>query len=71
MFFPIFCSISWLYIKFQTFFKKKVIVIANIFPKIQTVKDLVRPLYNKRHFRTRFDSQRVQGLETLMKSVNG
>ena len=44
------------------------IVVDNVLPKLQTVKDLVRPLSKKRRFRTLFDSQHVQGFETLMKS---
>ena len=39
---------------------KKMIVIANVFPKLQTVKILVRPLSKKRRFRTRFDSEHVK-----------
>ena len=42
-------------------FQKKKIVIANIFPKLQTVKDLLKPLSKKRHFRTSFNSQHVKG----------
>ena len=38
-------------------FQKKIMVIANIFPKLETVKYFVRPLCKKRRFRTRFDSQ--------------
>ena len=44
------------------------IVIANIFPNLQTVKDLVRSLSKKRCFRTHFDSQDVKGFQTLAKS---
>ena len=44
------------------------IVIANKFPKLQTVKYLVRPLTKKRRFRTSFDSQHVQGSQTFVKS---
>ena len=35
---------------------KKIIVIANVFLKLQTVKNSVRPLSKTRRFRTRFDS---------------
>ena len=49
------------------FFKKK-IVIANAFPKLQSVEDLVRPLSKKRRFRTSFDSHHVKGSQTLVKS---
>ena len=46
------------------FFEKKVIVISNVFPKLQTVKGLAEPLSRKRRFRTSFDSQRVNGFGT-------
>ena len=36
------------------------IIIANVFPKLQTVKNFVRRLSKKLRFRTRFDSQRVK-----------
>ena len=41
-------------------FEKKMIIIANAFPKLQTVNILVRPLPKKRRFRTRFDNQHVK-----------
>ena len=40
--------------------KEKIFVIADLFPKLQTVKNLVRTLSKKRCFRTRFDSQHVE-----------
>ena len=40
-------------------FNKKMIVIANLFPKLQPMKILVRGLSKKRYFRKRFDSQHV------------
>ena len=39
------------------------IVIANIFPKLQTVKSLVRTLSKKRRFRTRFDRQDLKATQ--------
>ena len=48
-------------------FGKKKIVIAHVFPKIDTVKDLVRPLSKKYRFRRFLDSQRVKGSQTLVK----
>ena len=46
------------------------IVIANVFPILQTVKDLVRPLSKKeQHLRTSFDSRYVKASETLVKSA--
>ena len=44
------------------------ILIANVFPKLQTVKTLVRPLYKKGRFRTRFDIQHVKASEILAKA---
>ena len=47
--------------------KKRAIVIANISPKLKTVKNFVRPISKKRCFRTRFDSQHVKASQTLAK----
>ena len=49
-------------------FKKRMILIANAFPKLQTVKILLSPLSKKRCFRTRFDSQHVKASEIFGKS---
>ena len=49
--------------------KKKMIVIGNVFPILQTVKDLVRSLSKIHRFRTSFDSQHVKGSQTLVKSA--
>ena len=43
------------------------IVIPTFFQKLQTVKDLVRPLSKKQRFRTPFDGQHVKGSQTLVK----
>ena len=45
------------------------IVIANIFPRLQTVKDFVRPLRNNCRFRTSFDSQLVEASRKILKSA--
>ena len=45
------------------------IVIANVLPKLQTVKDLVKKLSRKLRFRTFFGSQDVKGSQTLVKSA--
>ena len=39
-----------------------------VFPKLQTVKNLVRPLSKKRPFRTCFDSEHVKASQLLAKS---
>ena len=44
-------------------------VIANIFPKLQTVKDLVWAVSKKSRFRTSFDSQLAKVSQTLVKSA--
>ena len=43
------------------------IVIANVFPKLQTVKDLFKKLSRKGRFRTSLNRQYVNGCETLLK----
>ena len=48
--------------------KEKMIVIANMFPKLQTVKIFVRKLSQEHRFRTGFGSQHVKVSELLAKS---
>ena len=48
--------------------QKKKVVLAIVFPKLQNVKDLVRPHSKKRRFRSSFDSQDVKASKTLVKS---
>ena len=43
-------------------------MLANVFPKLQTVKFLVRPLSKKLRSRTRFHSQHVKTSQILAKS---
>ena len=45
------------------------IAIATSFPQLQTVKDFVRAISKKHHFRTPFDSQHIKGSQTLVKSA--
>ena len=40
--------------------KKKMMVLANVFLKLQTVKNFVAPICKKRRFRTRLDSRHVK-----------
>ena len=49
-------------------FKKKKIVIANVFPKVATVQGLVKPLTIQRRLKTSFDSQHVKRFLTQVKS---
>ena len=45
------------------------ILIATLFPKLQTVKDLVRPLSKKHWFRATFESQQGKGYQVVIKSA--
>ena len=47
--------------------EKKMIVIANVFPKLGTVKILVRRLSKKCRFRTRIDIQHMKASEVPVK----
>ena len=49
-------------------FKKKKIVIANVFPKLATVQGLFTPLTIQRRLKTSFESQHVKRFQTLVKS---
>ena len=52
-------------------FKKKKIVIANVFSKLTTVQGLVTPLTIQRSLKTSFDSQHVKRFQPLVKSSWG
>ena len=49
-------------------FKKKNIVIANVFPKLATVQGLVTPLTIQRRLKTSFESHHLKRYQTLVKS---
>ena len=49
-------------------FKKKMMVIANVFPTLNIVKNFVRPLCKKHRFGTRFDTQHDKVSQILAKS---
>ena len=66
--FPDFYSINGISIKFWTFSKEGKIVIGNVFPKLAVVQGLVTPLTIQRRLKTSFDSQHVNGFQTLVKS---
>ena len=48
--------------------REKMMVIANLFPKLETVENLIRTLSKKPRFRTRFDSQHLKVCQILAKS---
>ena len=58
----------WNLHRISNFLKKKVMVIANVFPKLRTVKILVIPLSINRCFRKRFDNLHVKVSQILVKS---
>ena len=45
--------------------EEKMIVLADVFPKLQTVKNFLRTLSKKRRLRTRIDSQHVKASQML------
>ena len=47
--------------------EKNVIVTTNVFPKLETLKILVRPLSKKRRFKAGFGSQHVKASQMLAK----
>ena len=58
----------WNLLQILNVLKKKRIVKANVFPKLQTVKNLDWPISRGRRFRTPFDSQNVEASKILAKS---
>ena len=48
--------------------KKNIILIATLFRRLQTVKNLVRPLSKNNRSRTPFDSQHVKRFQVVVKS---
>ena len=48
--------------------KKKITLIANVFPKLQTSKKPVRSISKERRFRVPLDKQHGNPTETLLKS---
>ena len=58
----------WNFHQILNIFKKKKIVIPNVFPKLPTVQGLVTPITIQRRLKTSFDSQHVKQFQTLVKS---
>ena len=58
----------WNLYQISNILKKKMMVIAIVFPKLQTVIILVRALSKKPRFKKRFDSQHVKVSQILVKS---
>ena len=62
-----FLSHFWILHQILDILKEKMIVIANVFPKLQTVKIFVRKLYKEHRFRRGFYSQLVKAWQMLAK----
>ena len=58
----------WNLHQISNIFKKKKIVIANVFPKVATVQGLVKPLTIQRRLKTSFERQHVKRFQTQVKS---
>ena len=61
----------WILHEILSIFKKKKIVIPNVYLKLATVQGLVTPLTIQRRLKTSFDSQHVKLFLTLVKSSWG
>ena len=57
----------WILHQILNILKQNMMVIANLFPKLQTVKILVRKLSQEHRFRTGFGSQHVKASQMLPK----
>ena len=62
----IFCCIFEIYIKFWTGSKKKMTVIAYVFPILQNPESMVRCLSKKSRFRGPFETQHGKRAQTLL-----
>ena len=58
----------WNLREISNIFRKKKIVIGNVFPKLVTVQGLVTPLTIQRGLKSSFDRQHVKRFQTLVKS---
>ena len=63
-----FLFIYWNFHQNLIFFLKRIIVIADVFPKLQIVKNVVRSLSKKCQFGTSLESQHLKVSQTLVKS---
>ena len=53
---------------FLNIFKKRKIVIANVFPKLTTVQGFVTTLIIQSRLKTSFDSEHIKRFQTVVKS---
>ena len=58
----------WILHQILNILKEKMIVIANVFPKLQTLKIFVRKLSEEHRFRTHFYTEHVKACQILAKS---
>ena len=53
---------------FLNILNQNMTLIAFVFPRLRTAKDVVRKMVKKPRFRTPFDSQHTKGCQNLLKS---
>ena len=58
----------WILHEILNILKRKILVIANVFPKLHTMKRLVRTVFKQQRFKTGSGSQCVKVSQTLPKS---
>ena len=63
-----FCCIFGIYIKFWTFSRKKKTLIADLFPKLRTPKNVLKQISKKSHLKGHFSERYVEREEALLKS---
>ena len=51
-------------------FQKKMTLIADLFPKLQTPKNVAKQMSKKSHFREPFDKQHGKEGQTIFKNIN-
>ena len=66
--FRYFLSNFWNLNQVLSILKEKMMVLANVFPKLETVKNFVTPLRKKHSFGTRLDSRNVKVPRIIVKS---
>ena len=57
------------YASYFNLFQKMTTLIADVFPKLHTPKDLVKPMSKQRRYQTPFNSHYVKSFQTLAKSA--
>ena len=67
--FPDFLLHFWNLHEIWSIFKKKMSILAKLFPKLMMLKDVATYTYKRSCLRTPFANERVNGFQTLLKSA--